>query len=61
MTKTLSLRLERLEEQMIPAGEPIVIQIVSVDSAGNRTDGPKFEVPSYAPAHDRWRGARRGP
>jgi hypothetical protein len=60
MTKTLSRRLERLEEQMMPTGEPTVLQIVCVDSAGNRTDGPKFEVPSYRPGHDRRRGARGG-
>ena len=49
MTRTLSRRLERLEEQMIPAGEPTILQIVYVDSAGSRKEGPKFEIPSYAP------------
>jgi hypothetical protein len=58
MTKTLSRRLERLEEQMMPAGEPTVLQIVAVDSNGNRTNGPRFEVPSYPPAHDRRRGGQ---
>src|SRR5260370_19107627 len=59
MTKTLSRRLERLEEQMMPISEPTVLQIVYVDSAGNRTDGPKFEIPSYGPAHDRRRRCHR--
>ena len=36
--------MERLEEQMMPIGETIVLQIVGVDSAGNRTDGPRFVV-----------------
>jgi hypothetical protein len=36
--RNLSRRLERLEEQMMPTGEPTVLQIVGVDSAGNRTD-----------------------
>jgi hypothetical protein len=60
MTKTLTRRLERLEEQMMPAGEPTVLQFILVDSAGKREKGPTFLVPSYAPAHDRPRGARRG-
>jgi hypothetical protein len=49
MTKTLSRRLERLEEQMIPAGEPTILHIVGVDSDGNQTEGPKFEVPAFRP------------
>jgi hypothetical protein len=51
--------LERLEDQMIPTGEPTVLQIVIVDSAGNQKEGLKFEVPSYGPAHDRRGGTAR--
>ena len=50
MTRTLTRRLERLEEPMIPTGEPLILQIVGVDSDGNQTIGPRFEVPSYASA-----------
>jgi len=49
MTKTLQRRLERLEEQVMPAGEPTVLQIVSVDSAGKRENGPTFEIPFVRP------------
>jgi hypothetical protein len=39
MTKTLSRRLERLEEQMMPTGEPTAIQIdVSIRLATGGTD-----------------------
>jgi hypothetical protein len=43
ISKTLSRRLERLEEQIAPLEEPRVWQIVYVDSDGNRTDGERIE------------------
>jgi hypothetical protein len=56
MTRALSRRLERLEEQMIPTGETTILQIVCVDSHGNRTEGPKFEVPAFRPRTPMARG-----
>ena len=44
--RRLSRRLERLEEQMIPEGEPLVLRIVFVDSDGNMEEGPRFTVPA---------------
>ena len=42
MTKALTRRLGRLEEQIKPADEPRIFQVVFVDSNGGRTDG--FQV-----------------
>jgi hypothetical protein len=47
ITRNLTRRLERLEEELIPAGEPKVIQIVFVDSDGSRELGQRLEFPSY--------------
>ena len=41
MTRALSRRLGRLEEQLKPAEEPRIWQVVFVDSNGGRTDGPQ--------------------
>ena len=41
MTRALSRRLGRLEEQLKPAEEPRIWQVVIVDSNGGRTDGPQ--------------------
>jgi hypothetical protein len=43
ITRTLSRRLERLEESMIPSIERKAWQIVIVDSDGSRRDGPIIE------------------
>jgi len=43
--RRLTRRLERLETRVMPAGEPVVIQIYSVSPDGSRTDGPRFTVP----------------
>jgi hypothetical protein len=43
ITRTLSRRLERLEELTMPVREHKVWQIVIVDSDGSRRDGPTIE------------------
>jgi hypothetical protein len=43
MTKSLYRRLERLEEQTLPAEEPRVWQIVFRDSDGTQTLGDRIE------------------
>ena len=59
MTKNLYRRLEHLEEQVIPTGEPRVWQAVYVDSDGTKELGPRIEMPPSRPFHGRWRGADR--
>ncbi|MCU1338355.1 MAG: hypothetical protein JWO19_3936 [Bryobacterales bacterium] len=49
MIKNLYQRLERLEEQIIPAGELRVVQIVYVDSDGSEETGPRVELPPCSP------------
>ena len=46
INKTLSRRLERLEDSLLPVlGEPLVIHIISVDADGRRKDsGIEFKV-----------------
>jgi hypothetical protein len=46
ITKTLSRRLERLEEQMSPNAEPIIIDVVFVDAATmQRRPGFQVKIP----------------
>ena len=44
-SRTLSKRLERLETRIIPAGEPLVVQIQYVSPDGSVEDGPRISVP----------------
>jgi hypothetical protein len=37
--------LERLETRMMPAGEPLVIQVQYVSPDGSVEDGPRISVP----------------
>jgi hypothetical protein len=53
MSKTVARRLERLEEETLPVGEPKVIQVVFVSPDGTRKDGPRFEIPAYPPGRPR--------
>ena len=46
--RKLTLRLERLETRLAPAGEPVVIQIHFVSPDGSRVDGPRFTIPRAA-------------
>jgi hypothetical protein len=46
-SRNIIRRLERLEEETVPVGEPMVTQIIFVSGDGTRTDGPKFEIPAY--------------
>ena len=59
MTKSIYHRLQRLEEEMMPKGEPHVIQVVFVDSDGSEKMGPRIEIPPCRPVHRHWRGAIR--
>lgn len=43
----LQRRLAKLEEQILPVGDPKVIQIVFVSSDGTEEDGPRIEIPAY--------------
>ena len=44
-SRNLSKRLERLEERMLPAGEPLILQIQFVSPGGTVEDGPQVIVP----------------
>jgi hypothetical protein len=44
-SRNLSKRLERLEERMLPAGEPLIVQIQFVSPDGTVEDGPQVIVP----------------
>src|ERR1700722_11689080 len=48
MSKTLARRLERLEAETLPVGEPKVIQTVYVSPGGKREAGPRIEIPAYS-------------
>ena len=54
--RTLSKRLERLETRIIPAGEPLVVQIQYVSPDGSVEDGPRISVPGAG-----GRRVRKGP
>ena len=43
--RTLFKRLERLETRMMPAGEPVVIQVQYVSPDGTVEDGTRISVP----------------
>jgi hypothetical protein len=43
--RTLTKRLERLETRIMPAGEPVITQIVFVAADGSERDGPRFVIP----------------
>jgi hypothetical protein len=48
ITRILARRLEQLEEQMTPEGDPKVWEIIIVDSDGTRTPtGERIEMPWY--------------
>ena len=56
ISRTLSERVQKLEERLIPTDEPIVIQIKYVSSDGSVTDGPTYgpsENPSAQPTYGR--------
>jgi len=64
ITKTLSRRLERLEESMIPLTERKAWQIITIDSAGNREHGPGYQfhcLPKngFPPSHHQQKTRRR--
>ena len=53
-------RIERLEDEMLPlpAGPPIKLNIMAVDSEGKETLAQVFEVPQTIPTSRRWRTNR---
>lgn len=56
MTRSLSRRLERLEEQVAPLAEPRVWQIVIVDSDGSRRNDSIIKWQPPLPAQRKRRG-----
>ena len=58
MSKGVSRRLERLEEQMAPPAEPRVWLIVIVDSDGSRRDDSIIKWQPPMPAQQRKRRGR---
>jgi hypothetical protein len=53
-------RIERLEDEMLPlpAGPPLHLHLVSVDSEGKEVLAQVFEVPQAQPTSRRWRTTR---
>jgi len=53
-------RIERLEDEMLPmpAGPPLHLHIMAVDSEGKETLAHVFEVPQTIPTSRRWRTTR---
>jgi hypothetical protein len=59
MSRNLSLRLDRLEQQLIPEDEPKVWEIVMVDSDGTTTpSGIRIEWPAPGSPQIHRRGAK---
>jgi hypothetical protein len=58
--RNLAHRLSRSEEQIMPAGEPKVIEIVFINPDGTQAPGRfTFKIPFY-PQHRAWqRGATK--
>lgn len=46
ITGNLTRRLERLEEETKPVGEPMVIQIIYMSTDGTQENGPRYEIPA---------------
>lgn len=58
MSRSISRRLGRLEEQMIPSGEPLIMEVVFIEPDGTQAPGRfSFEIPAFRPSHDRHRRA----
>jgi hypothetical protein len=53
-TRNITRRLERLEEETKPVGEPMIIQVVYVSTDGTRKDGPQYEIPVYPAGRSRY-------
>jgi hypothetical protein len=59
ITRTLSRRLERLEEQMMPNAEPIIIDVVFVNAATmERKPGFQVKIPMNGYAREGRRPTR---
>ena len=46
-SRNITRRLERLEEDTKPVGEPKVLQVIFVSPDGTEKDGPRVEIPAY--------------
>jgi hypothetical protein len=44
ITRNLARRLERIETRLMPAGEPLIIQVQFVSTDGSRVEGPRFTI-----------------
>jgi hypothetical protein len=53
--RNITRRLERLEEETMPVGEPTVLQVVFVNTDGTERDGPRVEIPAYPAGRSRRR------
>jgi hypothetical protein len=53
--RNITRRLERLEEETLPVGDPMVIQIIYVSGDGTRENGPRYEIPAYPAGRPRRR------
>jgi hypothetical protein len=57
MSRSIFRRLG-LEEQMIPSGEPLMMEVVFIEPDGTQAPGRfSFEIPAFRPSHDRHRRA----
>jgi hypothetical protein len=54
-SRNITRRLERLEEETLPVGEPTVIQVVFVGADGTEEEGPRVEIPAYPAGRSRRR------
>ena len=46
LSRNLCRRLARLETRLVPAAEPVIVQITYVSPDGSEEDGPRFTIPS---------------
>ena len=60
ISRRLAARLEQLESRFLPAGEPIVIQVIYFSPDGRPKEGPRYTLPGNPkpPWRDSWRWKR---
>jgi hypothetical protein len=46
ITRNITRRLDRLEEETMPVGEPTVIQVVFESTDGTEMNGPRVKIPA---------------
>jgi hypothetical protein len=57
--RNLTGRLERLETRLMPAAEPVIVQITYVSPDGSEENGPRFEVPMPSVPDRAWQQRKR--